>query len=244
MDAALRGDDRLPRYQRLAETLKQAISHRRWRPGERLPSEQDLALHFTVAPGTVRQAITQLVDEGLLERHQGKGTFVRKPSFDSSLFRFFRFHGTEEERTVPESEILRREAVAAPAEVAKTLRLPPESKVISMSRLRRLGGEPVLAEQIWLPFDRFKALLDIEDSGIGPLLYPIYEEACGEIVARAEEELTAEACSSEHAQLLNLKKGTPVIVIDRTAFGYDDTPLEWRSSRGRADEFQYHVEIR
>jgi GntR family transcriptional regulator len=44
--------------------------------------------------------------------------------------------------------------------------------------------------------------------------------------------------------MLNLKKGTPVIVIDRTAFGYDDTPLEWRSSRGRADKFQYHVEIR
>lgn len=201
-------------------------------------------MHFTVAPGTVRQAITQLVDEGLLERHQGKGTFVRKPSFDSSLFRFFRFHGTAEERRVPESEILRRETVAAPPAVAKTLRLPPEAKVISMARLRLLDGEPVLAEQIWLPFDRFKGLLDLEDAEIGPLLYPIYEEICGEIVARAEEELTAEACSGAHAESLNLKKGTPVIVIDRTAFGYDDTPLEWRSSRGRADEFQYHIEIR
>lgn len=244
MDAALTGDNRLPRYQRLAETLKKAISHRRWRPGERLPSEQDLALHFTVAPGTVRQAITQLVDEGLLERHQGKGTFVRKPSFDSSLFRFFRFHGADEERRVPESEILRREAVVAPPAVAETLQLSPEAKVISMERLRLLDGEPVLAEQIWLPFDRFKCLLDLEEAEIGPLLYPIYEEACGEIVARAEEELTAEACSSAHAQLLNIKKGSPVIVIDRTAFGYDDTPLEWRSSRGRADEFQYHIEIR
>ncbi len=244
MDAALTGDNRLPRYQRLAETIKRAISHRRWRPGERLPSEQDLALHFTVAPGTVRQAITQLVDEGLLERHQGKGTFVRKPSFDSSLFRFFRFHGTAEERRVPESKILEREALAAPAAVAKTLRLPPETKVISMARLRLLDGEPILAEQIWLAFDRFKALLDLEEAEIGPLLYPIYEEACGEIVARAEEELTAEACSNKHAELLGLKKGTPVIVIDRTAFGYDDTPLELRSSRGRADKFQYHVEIR
>ena len=244
MDAALTGDNRLPRYQRLAETLKKAISHRRWRPGERLPSEQDLALHFTVAPGTVRQAITQLVDEGLLERHQGKGTFVRKPSFDSSLFRFFRFHGADEERRVPESEILRREALAAPPAVAETLQLSPDAKVISMERLRLLDGEPVLAEQIWLPFDRFKCLLDLEEAEIGPLLYPIYEEACGEIVARAEEELTAEACSSAHAQLLNIKKGTPVIVIDRTAFGYDDTPLEWRCSRGRADEFQYHIEIR
>ncbi|MDJ0946417.1 MAG: GntR family transcriptional regulator [Kiloniellales bacterium] len=244
MDAALTGDNRLPRYQRLAETIKRAISHRRWRPGERLPSEQDLALHFTVAPGTVRQAITQLVDEGLLERHQGKGTFVRKPSFDSSLFRFFRFHGTDEERRVPESEILRREAVAPPPAVAETLQLAPEATVISMARLRLLDGEPVLAEQIWLPFDRFKALLDLEDAEIGPLLYPIYEEACGEIVARAEEELTAEACSNKHAQLLKLKKDTPVIVIDRTAFGYDDTPLELRSSRGRADKFQYHIEIR
>ena len=244
MCAALSGDNRLPRYQRLAEILKDAIAHHRWRPGEKLPSEQDLAAHYAVAPGTVRQAITQLVDEGLLERHQGRGTFVRKPSFQNSLFRFFRFHSSDDGREVPESRILRREVLSAPPSIAVALRLPLQAKVIAMSRLRLIDGEPVLAEAIWLPYDRFDAFMALDEAGIGPLLYPIYEEVCGEIVARAEEELTAEPCSAEHARLLRLERGDPVIVIDRTAIGFDDTPLEWRSSRGRADKFHYHIEIR
>ena len=244
MSALLSGDDRLPRYQRLAETLKDAIAGRKWQPGDRLPSEQDLAQTYTVAPGTVRQAITQLVDEGLLERHQGRGTFVRKPSFDSSLFRFFRFQGAAGRRQVPESRILRREVTQAPPAICEALKLAPGTRAISMSRLRLIDGDAVLAEEIWLPYERFEGFMAIDEADIGPLLYPIYEEACGEIVARAEERLTAEPCSGEHAGLLCLEAREPVIVINRIAYGFDDTPLEWRSSRGRADKFQYHIEIR
>ena len=58
------------------------------------------------------------------------------------------------------------------------------------------------------------------------------------------EVVTAEPCSAEHAGLLSLETREPVILIDRIAYGFDDTPLEWRSSRGRADKFQYHIEIR
>ena len=244
MNATLAGDNRLPRYQRLAETLRDAVSRQGWRPGERLPSEQELAALYDVAPGTVRQAITQLVDQGLLERYQGKGTFVRKPSFDNSLFRFFRYHGAADDRWIPESRILSRKAVSAPAAISQALGLRPRASVISMTRLRLHDSEPVLAEEIWLPRSRFQAFLDLPEDEIGPLLYPIYEAVCGEIVARAEEQLTAESCSAEHAQLLRITEGAPVIIIDRTAYGFDDTPLEWRRSRGKADKFQYHVEIR
>ena len=89
----LRGDERLPRYQRLADALRLEVVERRWKAGDQIPSENVIAEEYCVAPGTARQALALLVDEGLLERHHGRGTFVRRPDFDQSLFRFFRFQG-------------------------------------------------------------------------------------------------------------------------------------------------------
>lgn len=239
----LAGDARLPLYQRLAESLKAEIMSRTWRPGDRLPSESDLAARYEVAPGTARQAISQLVEEGLLERRQGTGTFVRKPSFDASLFRFFRFQTEDGKRLIPESRILRREVVEAPSAVSQALSIAPKSPVISMSRLRLLDGVPVMAEEIWLDQTRFDAFMEMEEAEIGPLLYPIYDSRFDQIVARAKECLTVEAINDVYARLLRLDEGAPVIVIERLALGFDGMPIEWRRSRCRADRFQYHIEI-
>ena len=242
--SGLKGDARLPRYQRLAETLRQELVGRRWKPGDRLPSENDIAQSYGVAPGTARQALGQLVTDGLLEREHGRGTFVRRPSFDSSLFRFFRFWGADGVRSVPESRILRRVAARAPEGVARALQIPEDGEAINMSRLRLIGGDPVVAEEIWLPMHRLGKFLEVEEQDIGPLLYPVYDRVCGEIVARAEEALTVECVAPETARLLRIEAGSPVIVIERLARGYDDAPLEWRRSRGAADRFHYHTEIR
>ncbi len=241
--AQLPGDERLPLYQRLAEALKVAIAQRQWRPGDRLPSESDLATQYEVAPGTARQAISQLVDEGMLDRRQGVGTFVRKPTFDASLFRFFRFQSEGGERKIPESRILYREVLPAPSTVSNALGLEPEAPVISMSRLRMLDDDPVMAEEIWLDQKRFKSFMEMDEADIGPLLYPIYDSHFDQIVARAQEGLTVEAVDESYARLLRIEPATPVIVIERLALGFDGKPIEWRRSRGRADRFHYSIEI-
>jgi len=243
MTAELPGDSRLPRYQRLAEVLKTAIAERRWKPGDRLPSEKELAAQYGVAPGTARQAITQLAEEGLLDRRHGSGTFVRKPTFDASLFRFFRFQSEGGERRIPGSRILRREVLSAPSAVASALGLAQDAAVISISRLRLLDDQPVLAEEIWLHHAPFAALMAMDEADIGPLLYPIYDAHFDQIVARAQERLTVEAVDAAYARLLRIPPASPVIVIERLALGVDGHPIEWRRSRGRADRFRYHIEI-
>ncbi len=240
---SLSGDDRLPVYQRLADSLRSDVVEGRLRPGDRVPSENSLARSYGLAPGTVRKALDVLVSERLFERFHGRGTFVRAPSFDASLFRFFRFQSASGERTVPESRILRRLVEPLPGHVARCLSMESGEPGISMSRLRLYQAEPVLCEEIWLPLHRFEAFLALHSDAIGDLLYPVYDAACGQLVARAEEALTAEAASSETARLLRIEPGTPVIVIDRIAKGYDGTPLEWRRTRGRADQFTYQTEI-
>ncbi|PMW99493.1 GntR family transcriptional regulator [Pseudomonas sp. FW215-R2] len=241
---SLSSDARLPLYQRLRDQLAEQIANNRWRPGEAIPTEAALSAEYQLSTGTVRKAIDALVIEGILERQQGRGTFVRRAQFQSSLFRFFRFQTVSGERQVPESRILSIEPVAAPSAVAQALGLPADAPVIRIVRVRLLDVKPVLAEEIWLPRQRFQALLEIDLSREGPLLYPIYEEVCGQVVASAEETLTAESVNDVHARLLQVAVNSPVIVIERLARDYAGSPLEWRRSRGHAEHFRYSVDIR
>lgn len=240
----LSSDDRLPLYQRLRDQLAEQIANNRWRPGEAIPTEAALSAEYCLSTGTVRKAIDMLVAENILERQQGRGTFIRRPQFQSSLFRFFRFQTAAGERRVPESRILSIEPLLAPSAVSRALGLMPDAPVIRLVRLRLLDAQPVLAEEIWLPRVQFQALLETELDRHGPLLYPIYEELCGQVIAYAEETLTAEAAGDVHARMLQIPASSPVVVIERLARNYAGHPLEWRRSRGHASHFRYSVEIR
>lgn len=240
----LSSDERLPLYQRLRDQLAEQIANNRWRPGEAIPTEAALSSEYGLSTGTVRKAIDMLVGENVLERQQGRGTFIRRPQFQSSLFRFFRFQTAAGERQVPESRILSIEPMSAPSAVSEALGLAPDSPVIRLSRLRLLDAKPVLAEEIWLPRTLFQPLLDTDLDQQGPLLYPIYEALCGQVVASAEETLTADSVSEIHARLLQIPPNSPVVVIERLARNYAGEPLEWRRSRGHARHFRYSVEIR
>ena len=237
-------DDRLPRYQRLRDDLAARINRNEWRPGEPIPSEAELGAHYGVAIGTVRKAIDQLVIDNVLERQQGRGTFVRRARFNSSLFRFFRFQSESGERRVPKSRILRRKCVPATSAVASALRIPTGEPVISLSRLRLIDGVPLLAEEIWLQKSRFEAVLALAPADFGDLLYPLYEARCGQVVVSADENLSVELATAMQARLLRLEAGAPLIVIERLAFDLERHPIEWRRSRGPATQFRYHVEIR
>jgi GntR family transcriptional regulator len=240
----LNTDPRLLRYQKLRDDFVLKIARQEWPAGEAIPGQEELAKSYGIAVGTVRKAVDLLVAEGLLERIQGRGTFVRRASFDGSLFRFFRFQEKSGERRIPNSQILLRETVEAPAAVSKTLQMRNRSKTIHMLRLRSIEEEPVLVEDIWLPWDKFRNFASLDTERIGDLLYPAYEEFCGQIIASASETLTVAVVRSQDALHLKLSAGTPVVVIERVAVGYDRTPLEWRCSRGPATHFSYHVDIR
>jgi GntR family transcriptional regulator len=233
-----------PIYQRLREEFEEKIASQIWRPGEPIPAETALATAYNVAPGTVRKAIEMLVSEGILERQQGKGTFVRKASFDTSLWRFFRFQSRSGERVLPVGRMLQREVVPSPPEIARKLGLPDGAPAIHIFRLRTIESEPLLVDDIWLSHEKFASLQELPDEQIKDGLYVAYEAQCGQVIAWAEEDLTAEAADPDTAGLLGIPAGQPVIVIERVAFGFDREVLEWRRCRGRADRFRYHVETR
>ncbi|MCW2271946.1 HTH-type transcriptional regulator FrlR [compost metagenome] len=236
-------DERLPLYQRLRDEIVAKIAVGEWLPGEAIPTEAELTRSYGVAVGTVRKAVDTLVSEGLLLRAQGRGTFVRRPNFDGSLFRFFRQVNASGESQVPQSLILTRTQEPPPAQVRQALNLAVGETTLCLERLRLIEGQPLLHEQIWLPAAKFGPLLAIDLSDFGTLLYPFYEEHCGMRVASARETLTVTSADEALAGVLQVAVDSPVVVVERVALGYDRQPLEYRLSRGAADTFRYQVEI-
>ena len=239
-------DARLPRYQRLRELLAARITRGEWPPGTAIPAESGLAAEYCVALGTLRAAVGLLVDEGMLARAHGKGTFVRCELAQASMFRFFRFRGQKQQDSaaVPESVIHElREAPLAP-DLAERLGAGRARRGIFMLRTRSFSETPHLLEKIWLPLQPFKALLRLDRAAFGDLLYPFYRERCGVLVTRASEEIRFGTLVQKDAALLGLANGHPVAVIERTAFSLTGDPIEFRITQGDAHCFRYNVELK
>ncbi|MFB4369110.1 MULTISPECIES: GntR family transcriptional regulator [unclassified Pseudomonas] len=236
-------DERLPLYQRLREEMLAKIAAGEWSPGAPIPTEAELTRLYGVAIGTVRKAVDTLVNEGLLLRSQGRGTFVRRPNFDASLARFFRQVNASGGQEIPSSRILAKTLQKPAKEIARALELKSGEQVVRMERLRMVEDRPLFHEEIWLPASRFGALMDIDSATFGDLLYPFYEKQCGQCIASARETLTVGCADANMASTLAIGEGEPIVVIERTALGYDRRPLEYRLSRAAAANFRYQIDI-
>lgn len=236
-------DQRLPLYQQVRDELLENISAGNWLPDAPIPTESELTKTYGVAIGTIRKAVDTLVTDGLLYRSQGRGTFVRRPDFNASLFRFFRQMSSDGRFVMPESQLLSRTLKKPPQPVADALKIDVNDKAICLERLRFLEDRVVLTEEIWLPASLFTSLIEIEISEFGNLLYPFYEQQCGQLVASAKETLTIKSANAYIAEALKITEGSPVAVIERVAYGYDKKPLEYRISHGAAETFCYQIEI-
>jgi len=237
-------DSRLPRYQLLRDQLATRIAALEWGFDQPLPTEQELATSYGLAVGTVRKAIDVLEKEGALSRFQGRGTFIRRASFDHSLLRFFRFLDAKGRRQIPQAQIQSKKVKRAPAAVANALGIEPTTGALQLKRLRLIDGKPLVAEEIWLPLSKFSALEHLPIADFGNLLYPLYETLCAQVVARASERLTIDLANQNDIETLQLKGAGSVVVIERIAYGLDGAALEWRVSRGNANHFSYTIDIR
>ncbi|MEM8959066.1 MAG: GntR family transcriptional regulator [Pseudomonadota bacterium] len=234
-------DDRLPAYIRLRDTLTGRIAAGEWTADQPIPSEAKLAKEYGLSVGTVRKSVDGLVGEGLLERRQGSGTYVKAPSFDATLFRFFQWREVDgTQLSIPSSKLIVRTRSAAPPEAEEAL---GTGDVIKIVRVRSLSDLPVLLEEIYIPASLFAGFETLAEDRLGPLLYPIYFEHFGILVKRATDDLTFGMADEATAKQLRLNRGDPLAVIRRTAYDIEQNPVEWRIARGSAAQFRYRSEI-
>jgi GntR family transcriptional regulator len=212
-----------------------------WRPGASLPSEQNLAREMGVSQGTMRKVLDALTAENLLERRQGKGTFVAENSEERTLFRFFRISRPGGKRMTPErvDETVKVRASRAPERTK--LGLERTDRVVEILRTRHIEKVPAIRESIILPATLFPGIE--KRPSLPNSLYSLYQSDYGLNIVAAHEELSAQLATEEDQEQLDIPKGSPIMVIERLAVSLQDQKVEWRLSRVRSDDLVYAVTL-
>jgi len=232
-----------PLYEQIKVLLTNNLAAGEWRPGEAIPSEQELAARFHVSQGTVRKAIDALASENLLVRRQGKGTFVASHAHPAYQYRFLRVLSDTDDRATPRNLFFGLEHVKAHGEAARALKLAPGATMLVFKRLMSFAGKPVVLDEISLDAARFPGMTLAELEDFHGSVYSFYETVFGIAMIRAKERLRAVAADGVAATHLKVATGTPLLCVDRVAYTYGDQPVEFRRGLCRTDGYSYVNEL-
>lgn len=232
-----------PLYRQIKGLMIQALEAGEWRPGQVIPSEQELAVRFNVSQGTVRKAVDELAADNLLVRKQGKGTYVASHNDPRALFRFLRLVPVDGEIAPPESVPLDCWRARAGHEASRMLEINPGDPIIIVRRLLRFSGKPVVIDEIYLPGEVFSALtLEMLKSWTGSL-YSLFEAKFGLRMIRAKESIRAVAADRSVSEALGVAEGKPLLSVERITYTYGDKPVEWRRGLYLTDDHFYLNEL-
>ena len=209
----------LPLYVQLSEFLIREIGAGRYHDGERLPPERDLAARLDTSVGTLRKALADLTEKGLLERRQGSGNYVRTGRTPQSVYSFFRVELLEG-GGLPTAELLSVERVAKPAD------LPPFGTSDEAHRIRRLrspSGQPAVLEEMFLDASHAPRITraDLSES-----LYLFYREKLGLWIASAEDRLVQAPVPDWAPDSFGPRPGTPCLMALRRSVARDGAVAE------------------
>lgn len=232
----------LPRYYQLKEILRERIGAGEWTPGSLIPSERELCEHYGISRMTARQAISELVNEGLLYREQGRGTFVGRPKIAQQLLRLTGF--TEDMRAReqrPGAKVLKAEMWPADETTAERLRIKPKQPVFRLRRLRLADAEPLALETSCVSFIGCERLMgdDFEANS----LYRVLEASYDIPALEAEQELEADLASPEEARFLDVAPGSAVLRTIRVMSTRRNQPVEFATSVYRGDKYRFYTRL-
>jgi DNA-binding GntR family transcriptional regulator len=224
----------VPLYYQVSTQLMSAIESGDLAPGERLPNEAEFAIALGVSRPTMRQALNELVQRGILIRQRGTGTRiagreVRRQVELTSLFEDLAAAGQR-----PATKVLAFTAACpnVPAAARDGLQVGQDEGVVYCMRLRLADGKPIAILRNWLPASRFA---DITAQALQTRgLYQLMDERGGR-PAVARQRITARIATPEQARLLKMKTGGALVTMERTAYAANGTAVEFADNVYRAD---------
>lgn len=231
----------LPIYRQVIHALWDRLQRQDLRPGQRAPSERELAELYGISRMTARGALRELIRDGVLYTVPGKGTFVSWPKMQQPLNRLTSF--TEDMRArglEPGTRIVSQGIVSASDHVAERLGLPAEAPVVSIRRLRLANEEPMSVETVHLEARRFKALLRYDLARCS--LYDVLAEL-GVTLAWADQWIEATVARMRESRLLGVSRNSALLRIERTSYDAADQPLEFVTSLYRADRYRFNARL-
>lgn len=231
-----------PLYYQIKTRLLEAIDNGQLKPGDRVPSERELTESFSVSRMTARQALKELEAQGFLYRVQGKGTFVATPKLEQPLAALTSFTDDMRRRGMePGAEVLSTEEGPAGRRLAELLGVGETATVFRMERLRLADGEPMALEIAHVLADRCPGLTAVDVRNHS--LYQILRERYAIRLVRAEQSLEAVAAGPYEAEILQVREGAPLLMLERVARDESDRPVEFVRSLYRGDRYRFMTEL-
>ncbi len=235
---AINRDTGVTLYVQIAEVLERDYV-RTGSPGDKLPSEGELAIRFGVNRLTLRRAVDELISSGLVERHHGVGIFITDQRLDYSIGSTTRFTQNLADIGIStNTQVLRKMIVPASVGVARHLNMAPENLVLWIETLRIADGLPLCVISHFLPTHPYGEILEDYVEGS---LHEILMRQCSTL-KRKESLVTAILPQGDDAKLLGIAQNRPVLRVKSLNVQHrDGVPVEYAITRFRADRIQLRI---
>ena len=229
----------VPLYFQVAQQIEEAIERGDLGPGMKLENEIELADRFGLSRPTMRRAIQELVGKGLLVRKQGVGTQVVHGQVKRSVELTSLYDDLSRTNQRPATQVLVHETATVPDDVAVRLGVPVGTPTVHLERLRFAHDEPLAILRNWLPagLARFTAE-DLEKGGLYARL-----RTGGVRICVATQRIGARAAGSEDARLLAVKRGAPLLTMERTTYDDSGNAVEFGRHVYRADSYSFETTL-
>jgi GntR family transcriptional regulator len=239
-------DDPVPYYQQVKRLVARRIQRDHMSTGDLLPSEAELCEIYGVSRTVVRQAIGDLVNEGLLQRMRGKGTFVAgvklREQFMESTVGFFEDMTARGHRVT--SKIMSADFFEADDKVAEALDIDPGSTCIELVRLRSVNGEVVAFTKSYIRSDSEALLADLRGRDIpGGSLYRLLEDRWHMRINSGHRSLEIAKADRKLAGLLEIRTGDPVMAIESVGRDSMGKPIEYFNAWHRGDRVRFEMDV-
>ncbi|SEM70513.1 GntR family transcriptional regulator [Lihuaxuella thermophila] len=234
----------LPLYYQLKEILREMIENEELKPGDAAPPERELCEIHGISRMTARKAVMELVNEGVLYREQGKGTFVAKPKPKHQLNQLRGFTEEMKEKGLKvQTRILSFEVRPATVGIKNKLQMPPhQDKVLEIARLRIVDGLPFALETVWLNYDKMADLTrdELEDGS----LYKVFREKYNLVPVYGTQTIEPIKLNEYESKLLGLPHESLALLFSRTTYTDRDEVIEYTKCIYRTDIHKYEVLLR
>ncbi|OJH20726.1 transcriptional regulator [Bacillus obstructivus] len=230
-----------PLYHQVKDYLEEKILLGEWDPGYQLPTEKELSAQFQVSTITVKRAIHDLVNKGILYRQRGKGTFVSRKE-DKDIYQLVSLRNEAgEDKHHPHKSLSFKEEEAG-VKIGKMLNIHAKAKVYKIHRLKLEEDTPVGIEYTYIPSSLFPGLTEtmIEDN----LFYNVFTNKYGMNLEKAKIFFSTIIADDYEAALLNISKGEQLFVLERFTHTEDQKIIEYSRFIIRQEKSRYYIEIR
>ena len=232
----------MPLYYQIKQNLFDIVSSGVFSAGDLLPSESEMGSYYGVTRLTIRQAVGELVREGILVRERGRGTFVAQPKLIHVMEHAVGF--SERIRNAgmtPSTKVLSYDIVPALQDFSEHLGVNPEEPVYKLVRLRLIDGEPNMIQTTYLSTKKYPDMADVDFSKTS--LYGILETRFGTLIVNAKKVFEPVLLTKKEATLLNTKAGTPALLMEVIAFDQFGNRVEFTQSLVRGDKSRIAVSV-